>query len=214
MPLIKSGSESGFKDNVRTLMGEVGKSKHVQSPQQALAISYAIKRRANRASGGFNPARAPHVPKAPHVGPIISAVPGRTDKHEMDVPSASYVIPAHAVSHLGQSNTLAGMKVLNGMFGPGSKLDTAGQTMKRGPGPPALRPTNAPRDAGGRRGSHIGSPVPIMSAGGEFIVEPHIVMAIGDGNVKKGHAILDKWMTEIQKEHAKTIKNLPPPAKT
>src|SRR5262249_22917386 len=49
MPL-QSGPGS-FKSNVRTLMGEVGKSPHVQSRQQALAIAYA-KQRQGRADGG------------------------------------------------------------------------------------------------------------------------------------------------------------------
>src|SRR5215467_3584891 len=48
MPL-RSGPGS-FKSNVRTLMGEVGKSPHVQSRQQALAIAYSKER--GRAEGG------------------------------------------------------------------------------------------------------------------------------------------------------------------
>ena len=212
MPLIKSGSESGFKDNVRTLMGEVGKSKHVQSPQQALAISYAIKRRAKRAAGGFNAAHAPHVPKAPHVGPIISAVPGRTDHHAMDVPSGSYVMPAHSVSHLGQSNSIAGLKLLHNMFGPGSRYDLLGaQHMAAGSRPSTLH--QAPRSSsGGRRGENSGQSVPIMSAGGEYVVSPRAVLGIGDGSMKRGHAALDAWNLQIQKEHAATIKKLPAPA--
>ena len=48
MPLKKSASKKAFKANVKTLMKDVGKSPHVQSPQQALAISYAEQRRAQR----------------------------------------------------------------------------------------------------------------------------------------------------------------------
>ena len=177
MPLIKSKSPEAFKSNVKTLMGEVGKSPHVQSREQALAIAYATKRR-GRAMGGTAPkisipkplaafkpptasppffvrneARglgfsrpnlsalkaaggpaglAPFTPPSTnpswqtraearglaHTGPILSAVPGRTDNHEMKVPSGAYVVPAETVSHLGQSNTLAGMRVLNNLFGP------------------------------------------------------------------------------------------------
>lgn len=51
MPLIKSGSDKAFKSNVRTLMGEIGKSPHVQSRAQALAIAYSTKRR-GKADGG------------------------------------------------------------------------------------------------------------------------------------------------------------------
>ena len=54
MPLIKAKSPEAFKSNVKTLMGEVGKSPHVQSREQALAIAYATKRR-GRAMGGTAP---------------------------------------------------------------------------------------------------------------------------------------------------------------
>jgi hypothetical protein len=52
MPLIKSGSDAARQQNIRTLMGEVGKSPHVQSREQALAIAYETQRRAGRAEGG------------------------------------------------------------------------------------------------------------------------------------------------------------------
>lgn len=52
----------------------------------------------------------------PHVGPIESAVGGRTDHHPLDVPAESFVIPADVVSSLGQGNTANGMAVLNRMF--------------------------------------------------------------------------------------------------
>lgn len=53
-----------------------------------------------------------------HVGPIHSAVGGRTDHLAIDVPSGSYVIPADIVSGLGQGNTANGLKVLERMFPP------------------------------------------------------------------------------------------------
>jgi hypothetical protein len=46
MPLIKSKSKAARATNIKTLMGEVGKSPHVQSPAQAVAIGYATQRRA------------------------------------------------------------------------------------------------------------------------------------------------------------------------
>ena len=48
MPLIKSSSKAAQKKNIETLMGEVGKSPHVKSRRQALAISYSIKRKGKR----------------------------------------------------------------------------------------------------------------------------------------------------------------------
>ena len=69
-----------------------------------------------------------------HTGPIMSAVPGRTDRHNMSVASGSYVVPAQAVSHLGQSNTIAGMKVLNSMFGHGGPYGAGEMGVKHGAG--------------------------------------------------------------------------------
>jgi hypothetical protein len=41
MPLKKSASKKAFKENVETLIKEVGKSPHVQSKDQALAVAYS-----------------------------------------------------------------------------------------------------------------------------------------------------------------------------
>jgi len=43
LPLKKSKSKKAFKMNVERLVSEVGKSPHVQSKAQALAIAYSIK---------------------------------------------------------------------------------------------------------------------------------------------------------------------------
>jgi 8-oxo-dGTP pyrophosphatase MutT (NUDIX family) len=52
-----------------------------------------------------------------HVGPIHSAVAGRTDHLPITVESGSYVLPADIVSAGGSGNTLAGFKVLRRTFG-------------------------------------------------------------------------------------------------
>jgi hypothetical protein len=190
MPLNKSGSPEAFKSNVKTLMGEVGQSPHVQSRAQALAVAYSIKRR-SRADGG-----------AMHVGPINSTVPGRSDKHDMDVPSGSYVLPAECVSNLGENNTNAGMAKLHQV------LSGSQDSIRRffGATPPSGR-------AMGGRKEHDGTPVPIRAAGGEFVMPPHVVSIIGYGDVKHGHSTLDKWVMSKRKEHVKTLKGLAPPAK-
>jgi hypothetical protein len=48
MPLVHSKSKKALKKNIGTLMGEVGKSPHVQSRKQAIAIAYETQRRAGR----------------------------------------------------------------------------------------------------------------------------------------------------------------------
>lgn len=230
MPLQRSSSDSAFRTNVKTLMGEIGKSPHVQSREQALAIAYSLKRRGKADGGGLgfgllkppgrgsilrNEARA-----MMHAGPIMSAVPGRTDRHNMKLASGAYVMPAQAVSHLGQNNTMAGFKVLNSMFGPGSALHTQAQRIAHGPGAPPTAPT--PRgsfargggDNGGARGEQAGAPVDVVTAGGEYVIPPSIVAAVGGGDISHGHNVLDAWVNGIKQEHIRTLKKLPGPAKS
>lgn len=150
-----------------------------------------------------------------HTGPILSAVPGRTDRHNMNVPSGSYVMPAAAVSHLGQSNTLAGMKILGRMFtsSPYGGGPTMGIPHGHLPSAPHIKMPGM-TDQGGARGAGDGAPTPVVVAGGEFIIHPDDVRKVGGGDVKRGHRILDQWVKHIQKDHAKTIKNLAPPVKS
>ncbi len=68
--------------------------------------------------------------------------------------------------------------------------------------------------SGGPRGDNTGRPVPIMAAGGEFVLSPEQVAKVGKGNLDHGHAILDHWVKKTHKKYAKTVANLPPPAKT
>ncbi len=48
MPLKKSASKKALKSNIKTLVGEVGKSPHIQSKAQALAVAYSEQRRARK----------------------------------------------------------------------------------------------------------------------------------------------------------------------
>jgi hypothetical protein len=45
---------------------------------------------------------------------------GRADDLPVNVPSGSYVVPAHILSGLGEGSSLAGAKILGGLFGIGS----------------------------------------------------------------------------------------------
>ncbi len=151
-----------------------------------------------------------------HTGPIISGVGGRTDHHNISVPSGSYIMPADAVSHLGQGNTLNGMQILQGMFGkPMALRHGAGP-----PRPPAMMkfPTTPglPRStsSGGSRGDHhVGKPVPIAAAGGEYSISPESILS-KYGDLDVGHRVLDRWVLNLRKKHIAKLKSLPPPAKS
>ena len=218
MPLQHSASPQAFKANVRTLMNERGSSPHVKDKSQALAIAYATKRRAKRAVGGmmqpswFEKQEAHNL----HTGPILSAVPGRTDRHNMALPSSSYVFPADFVSHLGQSNTMAGMKTLTNMgFGSGGPYGVSPMKMGHGAGLPKPPRPMSIADAGGARGEKVGTPVDVVTAGGEFVAPPEAIMKVlGTTDMKHAHHVLDKWVLDVRKKHIKTLRSLPPPAKS
>ena len=53
--------------------------------------------------------------------------------------------------------------------------------------------------------------VPIIAAGGEFIIHPDVVKAVGHGDMKKGHKVLDKFVLNTRKQHIDTLKKLKPP---
>jgi hypothetical protein len=55
MPLEKSASQSALKRNMGTLYRDIGKSPHIQSRAQAIAIALETQRRARRALGGVVP---------------------------------------------------------------------------------------------------------------------------------------------------------------
>lgn len=226
MPLQHGSSEAVFKTNVREMYNAGHPLK------QALAAAYRQKRegRADGGPMGFGLTKPPghgsmlrnEARSMLHSGPISSAVPGRTDRHNVKVGSGAYVMPADAVSHLGQNNTKAGHAILGAMFGSGGPYGTKGMAVKHGAGPPkppglghigAAAKTPKLVSAGGGRGDDIGHPVDVVVAGGEFTIPPEAVAAVGGGDVKKGHKILDQWVLSIRKKHIKTLRGLPPPAK-
>ena len=48
MPEVKSSSKKALKTNIRTNMKEVGKSPHIQSKKQALAVAFSEQRQAKK----------------------------------------------------------------------------------------------------------------------------------------------------------------------
>lgn len=182
-----------------------------------------------RAEGGFSMAKGPHLTNSwesraaarqMRMGPIISAVPGRTDLHSSKVPSGSYVLPSQTVAGLGQGNSIAGLKAAHSFFGPGGPYGTPAVKMSHGTGapkPPKLatfKNSGGYLSEGGAKGSNDGYPaVPVNLAGGEYIIHPDQVKSIGKGSLENGHRILDSFVMQHRKQDLKTIKNLPPPAK-
>jgi hypothetical protein len=55
--------------------------------------------------------------------------------------------------------------------------------------------------------------VPIIAAGGEFIIHPDVVKDLGHGDINAGHKVLDQFVLHTRQKHISTLKNLPGPKK-
>lgn len=134
-----------------------------------------------------------------HVGPIHSAVAGRTDHLPMHVPSGAYVLPADIVSAMGEGNTAAGFKVAKDMFGQSFYASAQ-------PGSGMPYGVTAPHRAGG-------GAVPIVAAGGEFVIHPVDAERVGKGSLDDGHRILDEFVKKMRSSTIRTLSGLPGPKK-
>jgi hypothetical protein len=178
---LKKGSS---QKTISTNIGEMIASGHPKSQAIAAALNTA---RHAKAEGGPMRSSAPAVASdGVHLGPIHSPVAGRTDHLPMHVPSGAYVIPADIVSSLGEGNTMAGYRAVKMMF------------------------RDAPAGAYAQGGG-VGEPVPIVAAGGEYVLSPDEVIWAGKGDLDAGHRALDKWITGTRKELIKTLQKLPGP---
>ena len=91
---------------------------------------------------------------------------------------------------MGEGNTEAGFKILD-------------QALSQyGASPQA-------RAAGGMAGPKV----PIVAAGGEYVIPPEIVTAIGGGDMEAGHQGLDEFVKSARKQLIKTLQKLPGPKK-
>lgn len=145
-------------------------------------------------------AATPYTRPAPHVGPIRSLVAGRTDHLPMDVKPESFVIPADIVSGLGEGNTENGFHAFNRLFNlPGASA------------PAAIHGAGLQRADGGKVPGN--GNVPIMAAGGEYVVPPEVVARIGGGDMQKGHKILNDMVVHMRDKVIKKLKKLPRPHK-
>jgi len=172
----------------------------------ALKTAKESTRHVKQLGGMTKTTTAPAGDITPHVGPIHSPVAGRTDHLPMHVKSGSYVIPADIISSMGEGNTMAGFKAAKLIFEgtPYSGDQIYGQSMS---------PYNAdlPKASGGSTtGVEL---VPIVAAGGEYVIDPEKVTELGKGDIDHGHKILDHFVKKMRAKSIKTLQKLPGPKK-
>jgi len=186
MPLMSGKSQKAISSNIRT---EIGAGK----PQkQAVAIALNTARRAMEKGGQAKD------PKVFH-GPLKAKIPGRTDRLPLHVKSGSYVLPADIVSGLAEGNTEAGYEIIKKMIEEAkSRGGRVGMQTKYGLTGHYHQPRNI---------------VPVIVAGGEYILTPEEVEAFGEGDINAGHKVLDSFVKTQRKKTIKTLKKLPGPAR-
>lgn len=152
-------------------------------------------------------------------GLIKSTVAGRTDRLPMSVPANAYIVPSDVVSGMGQGNTDAGAKMLKNILHPHSmRLRLAGRKRHTanifGTGHPdvfahsqfSAPPMGSPMADGGAT-----EDVPIVAAGGEYVIDPDTVTSLGDGDARAGHKILDRMVLNVRHHTARKLTQLPGP---
>lgn len=129
---------------------------------------------------------------------------GRADTLPRAVGAESHVLPADVVAGLGDGNSLAGAKVMNDILstGPfGTKLPVRGAASHLPKAPAPLHLAS---------GGHVAK-VPVQLSGGEFVLSPEQVAAWGGGDLKSGHAAIDRFILAVRKHMIKKLKSLPAP---
>ena len=63
----------------------------------------------------------------------------------------------------------------------------------------------------GKAAGGSASGVPIVAAGGEWVISPRQVARVGGGDIDAGHRVLDAFVKQVRQELIGTLQKLPPP---
>lgn len=134
---------------------------------------------------------------------------GRADALTTTAPGGSYVIPADVIAGLGEGNNLAGARIMQEAISSGP-WGTPHVRMGHGANLPH---PHAQADAKGGGVQAGAGAVPVRLSHGEFVITPEQVTAIGGGDLKHGHKVLDHFVETRRAKDIKKLKSLPGPVK-
>ena len=140
-------------------------------------------------------------------GLVMGTAGGRTDVHNVFLPSGSYVVPADVASGLGEGNSLSGASVMDRVM-HSNPYGIQGSA-HRGSMIPPRAPAPFKENRGGKVKDH-GSLVPVVIAAGEMIYHPQTIIK-KFGSLEKGHSALDRFVVNTRKSVAKAMLRLPGP---
>jgi len=149
----------------------------------------------------------------PASGFLAGSTAGRADSIKTQAPSGAFVLPADVVAGLGEGNSLAGARVVQDMLSTGPH----GTPMPRGggrntiPKPPPLNDLRQFEAKGGGVQDDGGDTTPVALSHGEIVLTPQQVLALGGGDIRRGHRILEHFVMHVRKKNIETLKKLPAP---
>lgn len=136
----------------------------------------------------------------PTTGFLKGSTPGRADAIHTHAPSGSYVFPADVVSAAGEGNSMAGAQALQSLL----KLGPYGTSV-----PPMRAGVRMPGRAAG--GGAPQETTQVALSDGELVATPEEMIALGDGDLKRGHKIADALVLELRRRNVAKLRKLPPP---
>jgi hypothetical protein len=148
----------------------------------------------------------------PASGFLAGNTAGRADAINAQAPGGSYVIPADVIAGLGEGNSLAGARVMDMIVhsGPHGIPMAPGRAGRGPPGAPRAMASQA--KGGGVQGAGSGRSMPVALSHGEYVVHPvDVARTFGEGDLKRGHRVLDHWVQLERARQIKKLKKLPIP---
>ena len=215
MPLEHSSSDAARNRNIHALMGEIGKSPHVQSKAQAIAIGYETQRRAGRASGGV----VPGYDDGGAVQQVLSALQAGASQSNMGNQGIGGTNPAAPSSPQATAAT-------NGLAPPAGAPNMATPSTAATTANPAVTPPAAPMPVGIAQNTvttptgmppagvnptgvpAVNNPIarPLMNTGGA------LHRAEGGFSMNKGPHLSAGWQTRAESRnlmHGPILSNVP-----